>query len=262
MSNEGGSMTGALRVVQRNALVYRRAWRGSLFMSFLQPTLFLLAMGVGVGGLVAGGASLPGGVGFLEFLAPGLLAASCMQTASFESSFPISGKMTWRRNYEAITATPVRIVDLVLGELAWMAIRLTMVSTTFTLVIALFGVPRSPLVVLAVPAAVLTGLAFSAPMMAYAATLKTNANFNVVFRFVITPLFLFSGVFFPLSRLPDALEDAAWITPLFHGVQLTRGLALGTLDGSVWPLHVAYLVVMLVIGATAAVRTFGRRLRA
>ena len=99
-------MIGALRIAQRNALVYRRAWRGSLFVSFLQPTLFLLAMGVGLGALVDGGGSpLPGGVGFLEFLAPGLLAATCMQTASFESSFPISGKMTWRRNYEAITAT-------------------------------------------------------------------------------------------------------------------------------------------------------------
>jgi lipooligosaccharide transport system permease protein len=253
---------GALRVVQRNALVYRRTWRGSVFMGFLQPTLFLLAIGVGLGALVdTDGSPLPGGVSFLEFLAPGLLAATCMQTASFESSYPITGKMTWRRNYEAITATPIRIVDLVLGELAWIAVRLTTVAVAFTAVITAFGVPRSPLVLLAVPAAVLTGLAFSAPLLAYAATLKSNANFNMVFRFVITPLFLFSGVFFPLTRLPDALRLAAWGTPLFHGVELTRHLTLGTLDSPVWLVHVTYLVVMLTAGFVAARWTFTRRLR-
>ena len=109
----------AFRIVQRNALVYRRVWRGSLFFNFLQPSLFLLAMGVGVGRLIGPGAfTFPGGVSFLSFLGPGLLASTCMQTATFESSFPIVGKMTWRRNYEAICATPVRVIDVVLGELA------------------------------------------------------------------------------------------------------------------------------------------------
>ena len=255
--------TGALCIVERNARVYRRVWRGSLFMSFLQPTLFLLAMGVGLGALVdSGGSPLPGGVGFLDFLAPGLLAATCMQTATFESSFPITGKMTWRRNYEAITATPMRIADLVLGELIWIGVRLTTVVVAFAAVITAFGVPRSPLALLAVPAALLTGLAFSALTMAYAATLKSNDNFNVVFRFVVTPLFLFSGVFFPLSRLPASLQTAAWFTPLFHGVELTRGLTLGTLESSAWLAHVAYLVAMLATGFVAALWTFTRRLRA
>jgi lipooligosaccharide transport system permease protein len=256
-------MTGALRIVQRNALVYRRAWRGSLFMGFLQPTLFLLAMGVGLGALVdRGGSPLPGGVGFLEFLAPGLLAATCMQTATFESSYPIAAKMSWRRNYEAITATPMRIVDLVLGELTWIAIRLSTVAAAFTLVITAFGVPRSSLVLLAVPAAVLTGLAFSACLIAFAATIRSNENFNVVFRFIITPLFLFSGVFFPLSRLPESLQVVAWFTPLFHGVELVRGLTLGTVESPTWVAHVAFLAGMLAIGIAAAIWTFDRRLRA
>ena len=255
-------LPGAFRIAQRNALVYRRTWRGSVFMSFLQPTMFLLALGVGLGAIVdSGGSPLPGGVRFLEFLAPGLLAAACMQTASFESSFPITGKMTWRRNYEAINATPMRIVDLVLGELAWIGVRLTTVAVAFTAVIAAFGIPRSPLVLLAVPAAVLTGLAFSAPIIAYAATLKGNDNFNMVFRFIITPLFLFSGVFFPLTRLPEPLRLAAWCTPLFHGVELTRGLTLGTLASPAWLVHVAYLLGMLAIGIAAAIWTFDRRLR-
>jgi lipooligosaccharide transport system permease protein len=255
-------MISAVRIAHRNALVYRRAWRGSLFMSFLQPTLFLLAMGVGLGALVdSGGSPFPGGVGFLEFLAPGLLAAACMQTATFESSFPILGKMTWGRNYEAITATPIRILDLVLGELAWIAVRLSTVAVAFAAVMAGFGVPRTPWALLAAPAAVLTGLAFSAPLIAYAATLKSNENFNAVFRFIISPLFLFSGVFFPLTRLPEPLRVAAWCTPLFHGVELTRGLTLGTLDSTASFVHVVYLVVMLAIGIVAAIWTFERRLR-
>ena len=107
-------MIGAFRMVQRNAIVYRRVWRGSIFFSFLQPALFLTAMGFGVGALVnRGDTSMLGGVDFLHFLGPGLLAAACMQTASFDSSFPITGKMSWYRNYEAIHATPMRIVDLV-----------------------------------------------------------------------------------------------------------------------------------------------------
>ncbi len=255
-------MIGAIRMVQRNALVYRRAWRGSVFFSFLQPTLFLIAMGVGVGRLVnRGDASLPAGVDFLDFLAPGLLAAACMQTASFESSWPISGKMTWQRTYEAITATPMRIRDLVFGELAWMAVRLSTVAIAFTAIITLFGVPRSPLVILAVPAAVLTGLAFSAPIIAYAATRKRD-HFNGLFRFIITPLFLFSGVFFPIARLPEPLQTVAWFTPLFHGVELVRGLTLNTLESPAWLIHAAYLVSLTVIGIGASLWAFRRRLHA
>ena len=255
-------MFGAVRMVQRNALVYRRVWRGSLFFSFLQPTLFLLAMGIGLGALVnQGDTALLGGVSFLHFLAPGLLAAACMQTASFESSFPITGKMTWHRNYEAISATPMRIVDLVVGELCWVAVRLSMVAAAFTAVMALFGIPRSPLVLFAIPAAVLTGLAFGAPIMAYAATRKHGGSFNGLFRFVITPLFLFSGVFFPIARLPKALQIVAAFTPLYNGVALVRGLTLNTLESPAWIIHVIYLLAMLAIGIGAALRTFRRKLR-
>ena len=258
-----GLLPGAFHVLERNALVYRHIWRGSLFSSFLQPTLFLLAMGVGLGSLVdAGGGRLPGGVPFLHFLAPGLLAAACMQTASFESSFPVIGKMTWQRNYEAIITTPLGVPALVMGELAWIGVRLLTVAATFMLVLVAFDVPRSPLAILAVPAAVLTGLAFSAPIIAFAATLDTPNQFNALFRFGITPLFLFSGVFFPLTRLPEPLQAAAWATPLFHGVELVRGLTLDSLTGPVWILHLLYLVGLLALGALVAVRTFSKKLHA
>jgi lipooligosaccharide transport system permease protein len=252
---------GAVRMVQRNAMVYRRVWRGSAFSNFLQPALFLLAIGMGLGSMIdRGGASLPGGVGFLQFLAPGLLAAAAMQSSAFESSYPILGKITWHRNYEAISATPMRIGDIVVGELAWMAVRLAMVAISFTIVLAAFGVPKFPTALLAIPVAILIGLAFAAPIMAWAATLKSSANFNVIFRFGITPLFLFSGVFFPLERLPHWVQQAAWFTPLFHGVELVRGLMLGRLESPAWMIHLAYLIGMLAIGTLAALRTFRLRL--
>ena len=254
-------MIGAFRMVQRNALVYRRVWRGSIFFSFLQPSLFLFAMGVGVGTLVDGGdTSMLGGVPFLHFLGPGLLASACMQTASFESSFPITGKMSWHRNYEAISATPMRIVDLVLGELGWIAIRLSMVAIAFTAVLTIIGIPRSPLVLLAIPAAVLTGLAFSAPIIGYAAWNRSPSGFNGMFRFVITPLFLFSGVFFPVTRLPEVLGKFAWFTPLFHGVELVRGLTLNTIESPAWLIHVGYLLGMTALGLIGSLVAFRRKL--
>jgi lipooligosaccharide transport system permease protein len=255
-------MTGAVRMVQRNALVYRRVWRGSLFFSFLQPMLFLTAMGVGLAFLIDADAIAELGVAqFIDFLGPGLLAAAAMQTASFESSFPITGKMTWQRNYEAISATPMRIVDLVIGELAWMAVRLSTVTIAFFAILLLFGVPFSPLALLAIPSAVLTGLAFSAPIMAYAARLKNAGGFNGLFRFVITPLFLFSGTFFDIERLPEVAQIFAWFTPLFHGVQLTRGLMLDRIESPIWLVHAGYLVAMMLIGVGLALYTFRQKLR-
>jgi lipooligosaccharide transport system permease protein len=253
-------MTGAVRMVQRNALVYRRVWRGSLFLSFVQPTLFLLAMGLGLGGMVDADATNPlGGVPYATFLAPGLLAAGAMQAAAFESSYPVLGKLTWFRNYEAIVATPMGVADLVLGELAWIAVRLSTIAIAFVAVMIAFGIPRSPMVLVAIPAVVLTGIAFAAPIMAYAATLKSSGTFNVMYRFIITPLFLFSGVFFPIESLPGALRRAAFATPLLHGVELVRGVTLGAVPDA-WPFHVAYLTAMTAGGILVALHTFRRRL--
>ena len=253
-------MIAAFRMVQRNALVYRRVWRGSIFSSFLQPTLFLLAMGLGLGGMIdPRAAALPGGVAYLEFLAPGLLAAAAMQAASFESTYPVHGKMMWHRNYEAIGATPMRTVDQVLGELLWIAVRLSTIATAFVVVMFVFDIPRSLRVLLAIPATVLTGLAFAAPIMAYAVTLKSGGTFNVLYRFGITPMFLFSGVFFPVDYLPEWLRRIAWMTPLFHGVALVRGLTLDAVPPA-WVIHMGFLVALIGVGIAASLRTFDRRL--
>ena len=255
-----GALAGAARVLQRNLLVYRRTWRGSLFGSFLTPLLYLTAMGIGLSQLMArGGTDVLGGVRYLDFLGPGILASSCMQTASFESTFPIMGKISWRRNYEAILATPMEVHHLLIGELSWIAFRMTSMATVFLIVLTAFGIPRSPLALLAIPAAVLTGVAFAAPIIAFAATRHNDSGFAALFRFVINPLFLFSGTFFPVSQLPDQVEWVAAATPLYHGVALVRGSVLDSMP-AIWPLHVAYLVVFVAITGYVAYRLLRRRL--
>ena len=253
------------RVVETRALQYRRTFRASLFSSFLNPVLFLLAMGVGLGTYVdrsGTAAQALGGLTYLQFLAPGLLAATAMQAAAFESTFPIMGGLTWQKTFHAMYATPISPRDIVLGTLTWIAIRLTAIAAIFTIVMTLFGAAASPLILLAIPSAVLTGMAFSAPIAAFSATQRTPEKFNAVFRFGITPLFLFSGTFFPISNLPAQLQPIAWLSPLWHGVELSRGLALGTIGAD--PVravaHVAVLAAVFAAGSWWAFRTVEARL--
>src|SRR6476661_7758788 len=174
------------RVFEHRLLTYRRTFRASIFSSFLSPVLFL--------------------------------AATAMQSASFEATFPIIAGLEWSRVFHAMYATPISPRDIAFGNLAWIAARLTLICTIFPIVIVLFGAAESPTIVLAIPAAVLTGMAFAGPIVAFSATQKTPNRFTTIFRFGITPLFLFSGTFFPVSSLPAALQVLAWLTPLYHGV--------------------------------------------
>jgi lipooligosaccharide transport system permease protein len=249
------------RVWQRNWLVYRRLWHRSLAFGFLQPVLFLTAMGLGIGSLMGvQDEAAFGGVPYIDWLGPGLLAAMAMQTATFESTYPIMNKIMWGRNYEAMLSTPVGIRSIVLGELGWTAFRIGTLASVFLVVLTLFGISRTPMALLAIPFAVLIGLAFSSCLIAFTATQKNDVGFSAIFRFVINPLFLFSGTFFPLTQLPEALQLVAWLTPLFHGVELVRGAVLDTLDPVTAPLHLAYLLVMFGIGATLAERTLSKRM--
>src|SRR5687767_5942088 len=250
------------RAYEHMFMLYRRTWRGSLFNSFLSPVLFLLAMGVGLGTFIDDRGATALGVPYIQFLAPGLLASTVMQTAAFESTYPVIGGMVWNRRYHAMHATPLRPADIALGQLSWIATRVTIVATIFVVVMTLFGAARSPLIVLAIPVATLTGMAFSAPIAAFAATQDEMTKFNAVFRFGITPLFLFSGTFFPIEQMPAFVQPIAWITPLWHGVDLARSLSLGTV-GDAPLLALAHLLVLLAFlagGLAAALVTFRRRL--
>ena len=256
-------MAGISRVIEHRAVQYRRTFRSSVFTSFLSPVLFLTAMGLGLGGYVdrSGDAAL-GGLSYLEFLAPGLLAATVMQSAAFEATFPIIGGLNWQRTFHAMYATPLSPRDIALGNLLWMAIRMAMIATVFTVVIVVLGAAHSPLVVLGIPVAVLTGMAFAAPISAFSATQRTPNRFSVIFRFIVMPLFLFSGTFFPIESLPEAARPIAWVSPLWHGVDLARGLVLGTAaeQPAVMLIHVAVLAAIVVVATWATVQTIGRRL--
>jgi lipooligosaccharide transport system permease protein len=216
---------------------------------------------VGLGGFIAAqDTEALGGVTYLEFLGPGLLAATCMQTATFEGTFPIMGKISWRRNYEAMLAAPLSVRDLVIGEMGWMVVRLTTIAFAFLVILTLFGIPTSPLALLAWPVAILTGLGFFTAIMAFTATQKNDSGFAALFRFVINPLFLFSGTFFPVDRLPDAIEFVAALTPLYHGVALIRGLMLETPELANWAVHLGYLVIFLAGAFVLAYRLMRRRM--
>jgi lipooligosaccharide transport system permease protein len=255
------SLAPAARVLQRNLWVYRRTWRGSMLGSFLTPLLYLSAMGLGLGQLIGGGTVAFGGYDYVTFLGPGILAATCMQSAVFESTFPVLAKIAWRRNYEAILATPLDVRHVLAGELLWVSFRVMTISSVFLVVLTFFGIPVWPLALLAVPSAILTGLAFSGLVIAFAATQRTGEGFSWMFRFIVNPLFLFSGTFFPLSQLPDPVQWAAALTPLYHGVALIRGAILAdTAFLGLWPLHIGYLVGMLALGWYLAHRLLKKRL--
>jgi lipooligosaccharide transport system permease protein len=248
------------RVWQRNWLVYRRLWHRSLAFGFLQPVLFLTAMGLGIGALIGSEAEAFGGVDYIDWLGPGLLAAMAMQTATFESTYPIMNKVMWGRNYEAMLATPISIRSIVGGELGWVAFRIGSLAAVFLVVLGLFGIVRTPLAVLVIPVTMLIGVAFSACLIAFTATQHNDVGFSAIFRFVINPLFLFSGTFFPLSQLPDQVQWVPWLTPLFHGVELVRGLVLDRLDPAAAPVHLAYLLALAGVGIWFAQRNLTKRM--
>jgi lipooligosaccharide transport system permease protein len=242
--------------------VYRRIWRSSVWSSVLGPVFYLGAMGFGLGSLVNkhGTASL-GGVSYLAFVAPAILASGAMNTGMGEASWPVFGSLKWNKIYIGAQASPLRPEDIFRGHLMFMTMRLAMNAAVTIVFMWAFGAVRSAWVVLAWPVAVLTGVAFAAPIAAYAVLAKSEMSFVYIFRFGIMPLMLFSGTFFPLSQLPGGLRPLAYATPLWHGVALCRALSLGTSLGPLVVLgHVAYLAVLAAIGIWAGGRTYRRRL--
>jgi lipooligosaccharide transport system permease protein len=251
----------AVRQLQFWLTDYRRTWRGSVISTVLNPLLYLGAMGLGLGTLIDqhGTASL-GGVSYLVFLAPGLLAASAMSTGVEESTYPVYGSVKWNKTYQAAVAAPLRPADLFHGHLLFVTLKLTMSCSVFLAVATLFGAIRSPLAIAALPAAVLTGLAFAAPIESWTVTRTKDTSLAVVYRFGLIPLFLFSGTFFPVTKLPGWIQPIAYVTPLWHGVALCRGLSLGTISWLAALLHIGYLVVLLAAGIWAGNRAYTRRL--
>ncbi len=249
-----------LTVVEREIIVFRRLWRASVFSSVVTPVLFLAAMGLGLGGLVDDGRSSVDGLAYLDFVAPGLLAAGAVLSSSGEALWPVLGGVKWVRQFHAMVSTPIRSRDVYWGTLAWIALRTTMSSSIFLLVAVLFGAVSSPWAPVAVPAAVLGGLAMAAPLASFSVTQDSDLPFAVIMRLGVLPLFLFSGTFFPISQLPAAVQPLAWLSPLWHAVQIARAATTGSLDAVSVAGHVAVLVAMVVAGGMIGTRNFARRL--
>ena len=251
--------TYTLRSFEYWLLVYRRVWRGTIVSAFLNPVLYLTALGIGLGRIVnkGGGSSL--GVPYLDFVAPGMLAAVAMQVAAVESSFPVRGAIRWNRQYHAMLATPLRAADLVGGHLLYVTARVAVSAALYLAAIAAFGAVHSPLALLGIPLCVLIGLAFAGPVSALSAWAEEEV-FNPLFRFGITPMFLFSGSFFPVTRLPHVLRELAYATPLWHGVDLMRGLTLGSATLGWAAMHVAYLLLWVAGGFLLARAAYRKKL--
>jgi lipooligosaccharide transport system permease protein len=252
----------AARMADYWAVAYRSTWRGSAISSFVVPLLYIVAMGVLLGGFINGDpAKLEGATSYLSFVAPGMLAAQSMTTVFGEVTYPVMGMIKWQRVYFGMIATPLSVRDIVFAHLAFVAARVGLVSAVFLAVMAPFGVFESVGgVLVAFFVQVLIGLAFAAPVYALSASLLNESGFALVFRLGMIPMFLFSGAFFPVSNLDRWMEVVAKVTPLWHGVDLTRMLVLGRVDGSLALVHVAYLAALAFGGWVLATRRLHRRL--
>lgn len=253
---------GAARLFDYWAIAYRRTWKGSAISSFVTPLLYVLAMGVLLGGFIDGDPDkLEGATSYLAFVAPGMLAAQAMTTVFGEVTYPVMGMVKWHKSYFGMIATPLGVPDVILSHLAFVTFRVATTCAVFLAVMAPFGVFSSvPGVIGAYFVQLLIGLAFAAPIYAFSAGLKDESAFALVFRLGMIPMFLFSGAFFPVSNLNRWMEALAKATPLWHGVDLTRMLTLGQVDWSMAAVHVTYLTVLAALGWRWAVRRLTHRM--
>ena len=213
----------AFRVWQRHWTVYTKLYKSSFALNFVEPALYLVAMGFGLGAFVPAIHGQP----YIQYIAPGIIASSSVFAAVYECTYGTYIRMTFQKTFDAILATPVNLDDLVLGELVWGATKSLIFGVTITIVTALFGLVHSPLIVLAIPFVFLGGLIFAQLSVMFAAVVPGIDSFSYFYTLFMTPLFLFSGIFFPLDSMPPAVARIAAFTPLYHLVNVCRALAAG-----------------------------------
>ncbi len=247
-----------LRMIERNLLVYKHGWL-VLFSGFFEPLFYLLSIGFGLGQLV-GDVTGPGGqqIPYTLFVAPALLAASAMNGAITESTFNFFFKLNYDKTFASILTTPMSPADISVGELAWALIRGALYTIGFIAVMVVLGLVRSPLILLTLPGALLIGFAFAAVGMAATSFMRTWQDFDLI-QLVILPMFLFSGTFFPLDSFPEAARILIQLTPLYHGVDLLRGLSVGVV-GPETLVHVGYLTLIGLLGMAVVSRRLDKLL--
>jgi len=245
-------------LIERNLMVYRRGWL-VIVSGFFEPLFYLLSIGLGIGALVG---AVPLGDGrmipYTAFVAPALLASSAMNGAIYDSTFNVFFKLKYAKTYDAILATPVGVGDVALGEIGWALIRGALYAGTFLLVMLAMGLVLSPWAILAFPAALLIGFAFAGVGMAATSFMRTWNDFELI-QLVILPLFLFSATFYPVTTYPEPIRLLIELTPLYHGVDLVRGLTTGALEPGM-VVHVAYLAGMGLVGLAITSRRLERLL--
>jgi lipooligosaccharide transport system permease protein len=258
------STPASIRVWETSFALYKRIWRSNLLGSFVQPLLYLLGMGVGVGALVDDSSTseaILGGVDYFAFLAPALLATTAMIVVAQEAMWPVMDGFTWSNAYRAMSATPLQPAEVAGGVALWHATRAALSAGGVAVVLTLFPSTRSWGLLLAVPFAVLTGMAFAGPITAWSSTRESgDQSFPAIMRFGIVPMFLFAGAFYPIDQLPGWLQPVAHATPLYHGVELCRGAVLGTLGVASAAVHITVLVAFWIAGFLICRTTFERRL--
>lgn len=257
------STPAAVRAWESHFTLYRTIWRSNVLGAFVQPFLYLLGMGLGVGALVDRGERsemLLDGLTYFQFLAPGLLATTAMMIATNEAMWPVMGGFRWMRGFHAQAASPLSPAQVADGVALWHATKAAISVVGVAAVLALFAETRTPGLLLTIPFGTLTGAAFAGPITAWSASRETDHSFPTINRFVIMPLFLFGGAFYPVSQLPDWMESIAKITPLWHGVELCRDAVHGRLEAATTAGHVGYLLALAITGWLLARRSFTARL--
>ncbi len=233
----------AFRVWQRHWTVYTKLYKTSFALNFAEPALYLVAMGLGLGAFVKEIHGQP----YIKFIAPGIIASSSMFAAVYECTYGTYIRMTFQKTFDAILATPVNLSDLVAGELIWGATKSVIFGITITIVIALFGLMDSPLIVLAIPLIFLCGLIFAEISVIFVAIVPGIDSFSYFYTLFMTPLFLFSGIFFPLDAMPRVVTDIAVFTPLYHLVNVCRAFSAGSFSSVVWSI----IWIVIVVGLLA-----------
>lgn len=231
-------------VLKRNLLVFRKTWKVNLTFNFFEPLFYLVALGFGLGAYV----QPMEGVSYLEYIAPGLIAASSMFATTYECTYGTFVRMEFQKTFHAIIATPAGVDDVVMGEMLYGAFKAVVYGTVILLVISAVGLVKSPWALLIPPILGVAGILFAAVSMTWTGLVPNIDSFNYFFSMIITPLFLFSGVFFPLSGLPVLVQKIAWISPLYHLINLTRSLSIGNISQSlaadfIWLFVAAFLVI-------------------
>jgi lipooligosaccharide transport system permease protein len=243
----------AFRVWQRNFTVYTKLYKSSIVFNFIEPTLYLVALGFGLGAFV----KEINGVPYINFIAPGIIASSSMFATASECTYGTYIRMTYQKTFDAILATPVNIDDLVAGELMWGATKSMFYGTIIMLVISVFGLVDSTLIILVVPVLFISGLIFAETSIIAVALVPGIDSFSYFFTLLLTPSFLFSGIFFPLDSLPPVVAKIAFFTPLYHLVNICRSLASGLSHDVLW--EIVWLAAVAVLLSPYPFRLMKRR---